>query len=285
VSTEIVQTLGPVAVESAVTGPSENSGLGDPVTIDEPASVNALQLLDGFEFRCDGHVVDFPLGTQRLIAFLAMHDKPVLRTYVAGCLWLDKSTDRSHANLRSALWRLRNPAGHIVQSRGAHVRLHPSVSVDVRDANALALACIGDKAEIPSAETTRLLLAGDLLPDWYDEWVVVERERMRQLRLHALEALCARLVRERRFAEAVDVGLVAVAAEPLRESTHRALILAHLAEGNGAEAIHQFQLYRTLVWDALGIRPSRLLQNLLTDVLDDGAGERFQAPNFAATVR
>jgi DNA-binding SARP family transcriptional activator len=96
----------------------------------------------------------------------------------------------------------------------------------------------------------------DLLPDWYEEWVVVERERYRQLRLHALEALCVELVARQRFAQAVQAALVAVAGEPLRESANLALIRAYLAEGNVCEAMRHYQSFRDLLWDELRVVPS-----------------------------
>ncbi len=99
-------------------------------------------------------------------------------------------------------------------------------------------------------------LAGDLLPGWYDDWVIVERERIRQLRLHALEVLCENLSRSGRHAQAVDAGLSAVAEEPLRESAQRALIAAHLREGNVSEAVRQYDRYRKLLGASLGLEPS-----------------------------
>ena len=104
---------------------------------------------------------------------------------------------------------------------------------------------------------------GELLPDWYDDWVLIERERFRQLRLYALEALCTDLAAVGSYASAVEVGLACVAAEPLRESAHRALIAIHLAEGNRGEAIRQYRLYRTLVLRELGLTPSAELQSMV----------------------
>ncbi len=225
-----------------------------------------LRLLDGFEFEQDGARVELPLGTQRLVAFLAFHERPLLRTYVAGCLWLDSSSERSYANLRTALWRLRRPAMGLIECRGQHLLLATEVDIDLRHVVRLAHAPLDDGAD-PS-ETTHVLLTGDLLPDWYDDWVVVERERLRQLRLHALEAHCLRLARCGRFCEAVEVGLAAVSAEPLRESAHRALILAHLAEGNMIEAARQYVRFRDLAWEALGVEPSRALTAQLADAID-----------------
>jgi DNA-binding SARP family transcriptional activator len=106
-------------------------------------------------------------------------------------------------------------------------------------------------------------LANDLLPDWDEDWLQDERERLRQLRVHALEALCIRLRTGGRDAEAVCAGQAAVAAEPLRESAQRQLITAHLAEGNVSEARRQFEIYRRLLWENLQLSPSPQMTRLL----------------------
>jgi hypothetical protein len=67
-------------------------------------------------------------------------------------------------------------------------------------------------------------LSADLLPGWYDDWVLSEAEDWRQLRLHALEALADRLTATGRWGEAADAAGAAVRAEPLRESANAALI-------------------------------------------------------------
>jgi len=106
----------------------------------------------------------------------------------------------------------------------------------------------------------------DLLPDWYDEWVIVRRERYRQLRLQALDALCDRLSAEQRYGDAVRVGLAAVAAEPLRESAHRAVVRAHIAEGNFAEALRHYEIYKRILAAELGLEPSGRMMALLETI-------------------
>ena len=106
-------------------------------------------------------------------------------------------------------------------------------------------------------------MSGDLLPDWDDEWVLLERERFRQIRLHALERSCELLMASGRLTEAIDAGLAALAAEPLRESAHRVLIRAHLAEGNRFEALRQFERYRDLMRSELGLAPSVEIADLI----------------------
>ena len=137
--------------------------------------------------------------------------------------------------------------------------------MDLREATSLAHRLV-DCAAGPKGLEDCLPLCHDLLPDWYEEWVSVERERFRQLRLHALDALCEQLTSAGRFAPAIEVGMAAVAAEPLRESAHQRLIEAHLAEGNRGEAIRQYCLCRRLLRDRLGLRPSNQLENLVREL-------------------
>ena len=84
----------------------------------------------------------------------------------------------------------------------------------------------------------------------------IERERIRQRILHALEALSERLAAVGRFADAIEAALLATSAEPLRESAQRALIRAHIAEGNLTEARRSYHAYHDLVYRELGAAPS-----------------------------
>jgi DNA-binding SARP family transcriptional activator len=149
----------------------------------------------------------------------------------------------------------------LLESSGSTLRLADAVWVDAREVAALAHDLLQGGQISEQLPTT--LLALDLLPGWYDEWVVVEQERMRQLRLHALEELCSRLTSEGRYGEAIDAGLCCVSGDPLRESAHKKLILAHEAEGNRSEAIRQYERYRDVLTRELGIEPSPDLKRLV----------------------
>jgi SARP family transcriptional regulator, regulator of embCAB operon len=106
-------------------------------------------------------------------------------------------------------------------------------------------------------------LSADLLPDWYDDWVLIEAEDWRQFRLHALEALAGRLLAAGRWGEAASAAGAAVRAEPLRESARAALIDVHLAEGNQSEAMREFARYRVLLRAELGLEPTPRLRHLI----------------------
>lgn len=233
-------------------------------------------------FRCDvrNEPQKLPMACQRVVAFLALHDRPLLRTFVAASLWLDKDEQRATANLRSALWRLSSHAERFVVSDRTSVALEDSVGVDVRSLSSVAYRLVnGDGAREAGPEGNgRLpaqrdsidemrLLSNDLLPDWYDDWLVLERERLRQLRLNALDQLSAVLLAAGRPPLAMDAAYLSIAAEPLRESAHRALITALLAAGNRWEALRQYDRFRDLLGDALGLEPSADLRRLVDDAV------------------
>lgn len=228
-----------------------------------PGARLRLMLLRAFDLTFDELTIPVSAGAQRVLAFLALNDRPLGRAYVAGVLWPDTSDKRASGSLRSAVWDL-SLAGHdLVVSTGGRLRLAPQLLVDYRCAVALAEPIADEQRAVPDAFVERDLLGGDLLCDWYDDWVLIERERFRQFRLHLLEALCDRLIRDGRLARAVGAGVAAVTGEPLRESAQRALIRAYLAEGNRGEALWQYRAYESVLREELDISPSSELRSLI----------------------
>jgi DNA-binding SARP family transcriptional activator len=196
------------------------------------------------------------------VIFLSLQPHPLQRSHVAGTLWPETSDQRASANLRSALWRLNQLGCQLIVAKGPCLALAPGVRVDLHESVARARELLRHQESVVD-ELDDALFHADLLPDWYDDWLVIERERFHQLRLRALENVCERLTVLGRYARAAEAGLAAVAAEPLRESAHRALVKVHLAEGNLAEAVHQFQFYRRILQDELGLSPSPQMVELV----------------------
>ena len=223
-----------------------------------------IVLLNRFSVDFGGNVQRVPGSVQRLLAFVSLHEGPVSRQRAAFTLWPTANEAHAYGSLRTALFRLRAGREGQLFEAGSDLKLRSSVGVDVRRARSLA-ATLGEPVvrRGDEQELEALLLGGELLPDWYDDWVIFERERFRQLRLRALEAFCDRLTRAGRLAEALEVGLLCVAGEPLRESAHRAVMRVYLADGNPGDAIHQYQLCERLFGEQLGIRPSAQMQELL----------------------
>lgn len=219
-------------------------------------------------FRVTDGATDLHLsrGAQRLLAFLALRPEGVARDFASGVLWPDIPEKRAHANLRSALRRL-GPAARAVRVNALDISLAPGVFSDYVTAKAIANHLLAGRLISSGYADVIATLTPELLPGWYDDWVLLETENWRQLRLHALEALARSLTNAHRFGEAAHAAAVAVAIDPLRETARSALIRVHIAEGNQSEAIRAFENYRELLRAVLAVEPTNQLRQLVLESL------------------
>ena len=145
-----------------------------------------LQLLGSFAVLVAGQAVAVPPAGQRVLARLALGGGTATRSAVAGTLWPDHPEPRAQANLRGAVWRLPAEVRERLVLGTSTLGLGEAWRVDVTIAEGLARESV---APGPPARARAELFRHDLLPDWDEPWLMVERERYRQLRLHALEDL------------------------------------------------------------------------------------------------
>jgi DNA-binding SARP family transcriptional activator len=191
-----------------------------------------LRLLGGFELSLDGVAVELQPAMQRLTAFVALTPRGVGRMFAAFQLWPDKSEKRALANLRSTLWRLNQLQVPVIDVSPMKLSLAPNVWLDTRN-EAKEFVDSVDIGGVPAPFQTLLT---DLLPDWYDDWLIVERERIRLLRLAALETRARESIAAGHPTVAIQFALAALSIEGARVSAHQLLVEAHLAEGNECEA-------------------------------------------------
>jgi DNA-binding SARP family transcriptional activator len=231
---------------------------------DKAVPAPALRVLGRFELQVASRPVPLPSNAQRVLGYLAVTGRSERRNRLAGQLWGLSTQARANANLRTALWRIRRAHPHVIEGARDLIRLHDQVEVDLQGSDAHARRVLegnspsSDLLVVPSG-----LFEADLLPDWDEDWLLLSRERHRQLRIHALEALSEQLTACGEYARAIDAAYAAITAEPLRESARAALIRAHLAEGNRTEASRQLTLYQGMVESEVGLPPSPRLQALL----------------------
>ncbi|MFT3971762.1 MAG: BTAD domain-containing putative transcriptional regulator [Micropruina sp.] len=228
------------------------------------AAADVVYLLGEPRVLQDGHPYLVPEGCKRLLAFVALQRGRVDRRQAAGSLWPDGTENRASGNLRSTLWRLRGAGIGVLESDKSSIFLRERTTTDLEALCAWVDRLVdgtATEADLHVPEWTSAV--AELLPGWYDEWVIFERERIRQRMLHALEVLSRILCTAGRYGEAIDAAMDAVAVEPLRESAHRVLAVAHVAEGNFVEARRTFVRYRDLARRELGVEPSAAFQSWL----------------------
>jgi DNA-binding SARP family transcriptional activator len=230
---------------------------GTPMLVDQRRSrpdLHRVTVLGSFTVTAHGDPVPLESDTRRVVAYLAVHRRPQRRAALAADLCPGVPADTAAGVLDEAL----AGAAALITTDGVSdtVALDPAVAVDLDEAMALvrALAAVPghpDTAPADAAAATALLSA-DVLPDWSEAWLAVERERFRQIRLNALEELSSALTAAGRFREAVDTAREAVRTAPSRESARRALIEAHLAQGDIAEAVAEYDEYQELLRSSVG---------------------------------
>jgi DNA-binding SARP family transcriptional activator len=230
-----------------------------------------IRLVGPFRRTVDGSQVLLALGAQRLLAALALRER-MSRARLAAMLWPQTTQRQSQANLRKAFWRLHSalPGHALVVGVGRGLALTPDVDSDVgalvsvvhqrlvplADGSGSAARTVGG---VPAAAALAELVrpeAVELLPDWDDPWLDVDRERLRQLRLHLLEEWAARLTEQGDYGLALEVALCALRTDALRESAHRAVINVHRAEGNVEEARRAFATCSAVLTREIGVAPS-----------------------------
>lgn len=225
------------------------------------APVPQIRLLGGFEVRWRSSPIRLGSGPQRLLAFLALRGGATPRSQAAGTLWPSTTEELATHSLRSVLWKLRRTGIPMVAADRKQLALAPNVEVDFPVVERELRAVVAESMCCSEFDYQRLAPGADLLPGWDDEWVVLEREGFRQLRLHALEMLSSQLSKSRRFAAAIEAGRFAVQIDPLRESASRAVIDAYIAEGNRIDALRHYEWFRQLLDVEMGLEPSSHIED------------------------
>ncbi|WP_394771406.1 BTAD domain-containing putative transcriptional regulator [Lacisediminihabitans sp.] len=201
---------------------------------------------------------------RRLITALALAGTRS-RTYFANLLWPDCSESQAAGSLRASLHAISHQQPGLLNPSSNPLSLDSSVAVDVNRVRRI-IADI-DGQEIDRAGAIHELRGADLLPDWYEDWVLFERERLNSQRLRALESLAEHYLAIADIGRALDAAGAAVEIEPLRESSHLLLLRCHLALGNSAAAMRLYHSLEERLLEEMSIAPSPRFTELLDGVL------------------
>ncbi len=210
------------------------------------------------------------------------------RLLTAEALWPETTERLALSNLRSTTHQVRLSCPALMSDSMDALDLAASTSVDVREFHDLWESQnttqnlenpenMQNAHDAQDAERVRLLLhSGELLPGWYDDWVLFEQERIRQLRLLRLEEAALRCLRSGQPALALTLAQCATRLDPLRESAQRTLIEIHLEMGNRIDALRAYTVFRTNSQREFGVGPSTHLESLIRPLLAERSQGRGQ---------
>ena len=238
-----------------------------------------IQLLGALSARQAGRTVNRfrTYKTGVLFAYLAFYtDRPHPREVVIELLWPECDPALGRNSLSQALSSLRHqleppevPLGTVLIADRSSVRLNPdALTTDVAAFEETVAAA--SRSETPAQSAALLAAAlehyqGELLPGYYEDWNLRERDRLSQTYLDVLDQLICFWEQAGDWDRAIEYGRRALTADPLREESHTALIRLYTASGQRPAALRQYQLLTRELND-LGLTPKdsnlRLMEKL-----------------------
>ena len=244
-----------------------------------------LVLLGAFEARRPrGAALTLPKKTRALLAYLALtpgHACP--RGELATLLWGDTGDAQARQSLRQALRRLREtlgPRSGAIRADDDMVALHlNALEIDTVTFERLIAAggpeAIGRAVALYRGE----LLAGlDVDEKPFEDWLVRQRERLREMALAAVGQLLACHTEAGAVDEAVRAAVRLLTLDPLHEPTHRALMRIYAAQGRRSAALRQYQACVEVLQRELGVEPEAETKELYQDLVRERAATAFARP-------
>jgi len=215
---------------------------------------------------------------QSFLAYLLLCCRtPQPRQQLAFHLWPDSTEAQAHSNLRKAIHQLRHALPECdnflhIDTRRVQWRPQVACTVDVDEFFAKLHAADPEVTTDPASQQALLaeaiaLYRGDLLPGCYDEWVIPERERLRQVFVETLERLVWVSEDRRDYATALHHANHLLRAEPLAESAYQQLMRLHALTGDRAAALQVYHTCVTVLQRELGVEPGAAIQAAHTQLL------------------
>jgi non-specific serine/threonine protein kinase len=206
--------------------------------------------------------------TGALLAYLAFHlPRSHPRELLIEHLWPECDPEAGRNRLRKALTSLRHqleppdtPPGAVIVADRATVQLNPAAcTTDVARFEAALQSAARAKSETAHEQWLARAIEeyrGELLPGYFEEWILPERLRLHEAFLQALGQLATLRERAGDLQGALQYANRTVSADPLREESHQELIRLLALSGQPAAARRQYQELEQMLGRELGIAPA-----------------------------
>lgn len=229
-----------------------------------------FRFLGQFALHLDGEPVRLASRpAQSLLAYLCLHaGKAFRREKLAGLLWPETSESNARNNLRQALWRIRRSLG----DQDCLLADDLSIAFDARapywlDVEVLTQPLPSNPTPADLAQVVAVY-GGELLPGFYDEWTMLERERLQAVFERRMGQLLELLVAERDWTQTVGWAERWIALGNTPETAYRSLMIAHAALGDLAAMSAAYQRCVEALWRDLGVEPSEQTTTLVEQLRD-----------------
>ena len=214
----------------------------------------ALRFLGGFSIVPPAERLSSSARLQGLLAYLVIqHPRPAPRRAIAAAFFPDVSDEQARTYVRKLLAQLREAGPTLAEALTID---EPSLAWRAGQAPQSDLAEFLAATQAGDFEAAIAAYGGDLLPHCADEWLLFERERLREQYAAALERLIARRERERNFGEALRLARRLLALDPIAETAHRLVMRYCALSGDRAGVARAFRACENTLRAELGIAPS-----------------------------
>ncbi len=234
-------------------------------------AVIEINMLGRFEIKKDGKTVQLrSRPASALLAYLALTlGTKHPREKLAGLLWPESTDQNARKNLRQALWRLRKALGDdFLEIDGSSIALIPSRSVRLDT----ALVDAEEVADLVAAVTS---YQGELLPGYYEDWVMLERDRLAAAFARKMHQLLDQLLMQKRWDDVLQWSEHWISSGQISEAAFRALMQAHAAQGERVQVEKDYQRCVDALQSDIGVLPSEETQALFRSIV---SGEYTSEP-------
>ena len=240
-----------------------------------------LRLLGDFSLvYADRQVTNLnSMRLQSLLAYLALHrDVPQQRQHLAFLFWPDTTEAQARNNLRQLLHQLRQvfPEVEYFLSADTHMvcwrttaTFHFDVAEFEKALNEAAIATqYTDRLALQAAlQQANSLYRGEFLPGCYDEWLLPERERLRQRHLQTLEQLLSLFEMQGEISIAIRHAQRLLVLDPLSEDLYRRLMRLFALNNDRASALHVYHTCVTTLQREMGVDPDPATREVYERIL------------------
>ena len=250
-----------------------------------PPSTNQLciYLLGAFRIELKTQSIRLPTRkTESLLAYLILHSGSHSREKLAALFWGESSDTAARGSLRKALALLRKYIdSELILADRETVRLDPSFPLwaDVNSFEIQAQELLAGTSLQPD-QFTQSCYQGDLLSDFYDDWIFPLREHYRALYLAVLLRGVEQARAQSDYQLAIEHAQKILEKDAANERAHQHLMFCYMTLGDRNKALEQYDACQCALQDELDVEPTRETQALYTWIKHAGV----ETPSLAARV-